>query len=58
MACTPKLTTLRQPMGTLMARAVEILMQSVADPEADYRQHVNLDTILNIRDSTRFVVNK
>ena len=58
MACTPKLTTMRQPIGTLTARAVDILMQSVADPEANYRQHINLDTILNIRDSTRFMLKK
>ena len=58
MACTPKLTTMRQPIGTLTARAVDVLMQSVADPEANYRQHINLDTILNIRDSTRFMLKK
>jgi DNA-binding LacI/PurR family transcriptional regulator len=49
---------MRQPIGTLTARAVDILMQSVADPEANYRQHINLDTILNIRDSTRFMLKK
>jgi DNA-binding LacI/PurR family transcriptional regulator len=54
LACSPKLTTVRQPLGALTARAVEVLMQSVADPSADHRQRVNLEAALNVRESTSY----
>jgi LacI family repressor for deo operon, udp, cdd, tsx, nupC, and nupG len=53
-ACSPKLTTVRQPLGALTARAVEIIMQTVADTSADHRQRVNLAAVLNIRESTSY----
>lgn len=53
-ACSPKLTTIRQPLGALTARAVEILMQTVADPSADYQQRVSLSPVLNVRESTTY----
>jgi DNA-binding LacI/PurR family transcriptional regulator len=53
-ACSPKLTTIRQPLGALTSRAVEVLMQAVGDPSADCRQRVNLSPVLNIRESTTY----
>ena len=53
-ACSPKLTTVRQPLGALTARAVEIIMQAVADSGADHRQRVNLAAVLNVRESTSY----
>jgi DNA-binding LacI/PurR family transcriptional regulator len=55
LACSPKLTTVRQPLGALTARAVEILMQTVSDPSADACQRVTLDAVLNIRESASYV---
>jgi DNA-binding LacI/PurR family transcriptional regulator len=54
LACSPKLTTVRQPLGALTGRAVEVLMQTVSDPSADYRQRVNLEAALNVRESTSY----
>jgi DNA-binding LacI/PurR family transcriptional regulator len=54
LACSPKLTTVRQPLGALTARAVEVLMQAVSDPSADYRQRVTLEAVLNVRESTSY----
>jgi LacI family transcriptional regulator/LacI family repressor for deo operon, udp, cdd, tsx, nupC, and nupG len=54
-ACSPKLTTIRQPLGALTARAVQIIMQAVGDSSADYRQRVDLSAVLNIRQSTSCV---
>jgi DNA-binding LacI/PurR family transcriptional regulator len=53
-ACSPKLTTIRQPLGALTSRAVEVLMQAVGDPSADCRQRVNLSPVLNTRESTTY----
>ena len=53
-ACSPKLTTVRQPLGALAARAMEIIMHTVTDSSADYRQRVNLPAVLNVRESTSF----
>ena len=55
LACSPKLTTVRQPLGALTARAVEFLMQTVSDPSADACQQVILDAVLNIRESASYV---
>lgn len=55
LACAPKLTTVRQPLGALTARAVEILKQTASDPSADSRQRVTLEAVLNVRESTCFV---
>jgi hypothetical protein len=38
----------------LTARAVEVLMQAVSDPSADYRQRVTLEAVLNVRESTSY----
>ena len=51
-ACSPKLTTVRQPLGALTVRAVEIMMQTVAVVDANYRERVNLSAVLNISGST------
>jgi DNA-binding LacI/PurR family transcriptional regulator len=53
-ACSPKLTTIRQPLGALTSRAVEVLMQAVGDSSADHRQRVNLSPVLNVRESTTY----
>ncbi|HAV12363.1 MAG TPA: hypothetical protein DCX06_02540 [Opitutae bacterium] len=50
-ACSPKLTTIRQPLGTLTRRAVELLALSVDDPSLAY-VHDDLEAVLNIREST------
>lgn len=55
LACSPKLTTVRQPLGALTRRAAEILMQTVSDPVADSCQHINLDAVLNLRESATYI---
>ena len=51
MFCSPKLTTVHQPLEELSARMIEILAGSITDSSADFRQHVILDTDLKIRKS-------
>ena len=50
-ACSPKLTTIHQPLEELAVRSFKILTESILDSSADFRQHVILDTDLKIRKS-------
>ena len=50
-SCSPKLTTIHQPLEELAARSIEILTKSILDSSVDFRQHIILDTNLKIRES-------
>ncbi len=50
-ACSPKLTTIHQPLEQLTSFAFEILTESILDSSADVRKRVILDTHLKIRES-------
>lgn len=54
-ACSPKLTTIRQPLGALSRLAVQILIESVSDRKGHHCKRVNLDVSLNQRESTSYV---
>ena len=53
-ACSPKLTTIRQPLGALTGRAVQLLIKSVSELSARKAQRIDLSAVLNIRESTTF----
>jgi DNA-binding LacI/PurR family transcriptional regulator len=50
-AATPPLTTVRQPLGAMAARAVE-LVRELRERDADHFERVELPTRLIVRDST------
>ena len=52
MACSPKLTTIRQPLGALIEHAVALLGNSIKDPGANHRQRLFLTGYLKVREST------
>lgn len=52
-ACSPKLTTVRQPLGALTERAASILVNAAVDPGEGL--HIELPTSLNVRESTAYV---
>lgn len=51
-ACMPKLTTVRQPLGALTARAAKILMEDALSLKVKTFQNVILETSINSRGST------
>lgn len=53
-ACSPKLTTVRQPLTVLSSQAIDIIIKSVSDPEGNHAQKVDLPVTLNIRESTAY----
>jgi DNA-binding LacI/PurR family transcriptional regulator len=52
---TPKLTTVRQPLGQLTERAVNILMQSILDSNSNKLSKLELPATLNIRESAAYL---
>jgi DNA-binding LacI/PurR family transcriptional regulator len=51
-ACSPKLTTVRQPLQKLADRALALLTSSMMSSEANHRERIFLATSLNVREST------
>ncbi|MGB0373111.1 MAG: LacI family DNA-binding transcriptional regulator [Opitutales bacterium] len=51
---SPKLTTIKQPIGILAERAVNVLIQSILNQRAETPQYVELQTSLSKRDSTAY----
>lgn len=52
LASFPKLTTIRQPLGALSEKAVEILDNSIVHPEENHAQRCLLTPVLKVREST------
>jgi DNA-binding LacI/PurR family transcriptional regulator len=52
---SPKLTTVRQPLGQLTDRAVNILMQSILDDKSKIFSKLELQAVLNVRESTAYL---
>jgi LacI family transcriptional regulator len=50
-ACSPKLTTIRQPLRAMSERAVSLLLHAV-DNHSNKYQHILMDPVLNVREST------
>ncbi len=50
-ACSPKLTTMHQPLEELAACSIDILTKSILDSSLNFRQRIILDTDLKIRES-------
>lgn len=51
-ACSPRLTTIRQPLSALTGRAFELLLNTAKSKEPVDVRHIELSTVLSVREST------
>jgi LacI family transcriptional regulator len=54
--CTPRLTTVRQPLEEMGRQAVECLIARIREPHKDHPSEVLLQPELIVRESTRRIV--